>query len=167
MQALNIMGTMKYLGVVALFLCGIYFLIEGLESFPQKNELIYLEGKISDVGQCNAAIRGRYFQRITLTGIDGTRVEFKRGCADGIERLTERDRNKPAKIHYDKEYIYFLFEETDVFRLTVDGKIYTDYNDRKNNKIAKPLNYFLAILFILLGSFSARKIFNKKSNADA
>ena len=103
---------MKYFGVVTLFLCGIYFLIEGLESFPQKNELVYLEGRISDVGQCNDPIRGRYFQSITLTGLDGSHVEFERDCGDGFERLTEQDRNKPANIYYNKEYVYFLFSNT-------------------------------------------------------
>ena len=158
---------MKYFGVVMLFLCGIYFLIEGLESFPQKNELLFLEGKISDVGQCNDPIRGRYFQSIALTGTDGRHVEFERDCIDGIKRLTERDINKPAEIYYDKEYVYFLFSYIDVFSLTVGGKTYTDYNDRKNNMTIKLSSYFSATLFIVWGFWAAKQTFNKQSKADA
>lgn len=160
------MDPLKLIAVSMCFLVGFDFLKAGLEPFPQKSELLFLEGKISDVSQCNHPIKGYQFKTVTLTGTDGRSIEFKRGCVDETEKLTELDINKPATAHYKKDYDYFIFPEIDVFNLIVDGKTYTDYDYRKSRQM-KPLLYILAFLFIFWGFRTLKQKPNKRIKADA
>ena len=158
---------MKYLGAIILFVCGCYFLTEALKSFPEKHELEYIEGQISSVSPCNKPIKGRFFQNIAITGVDGKIVEFKRSCVSGFKRLSERDVEKTANIFYEINYIYFLYPEVEVFHFNVDKVTYTDYMDKKLNRMIKPFNTLMGLVFLFSSAFIAIKIFNKRVNKDA
>jgi len=161
------MDAMKHIGVIILFVCGSYFLIEALKLFPEKRELEHLAGQISSVGQCNNPIKGRFFQNITITGTDGRVVEFKRPCISSFERLVEHDMGKSADIYYEIDYVYFLYPEVEVFHLDVEEVTYTDYIDKKTNLIIRPFNLIVGFIFIFISIFMAIKIFNKRVNKDA
>jgi len=158
---------MKYLGAIILFVCGSYFLTEALSSFPEKHELEYVEGNISSVGPCNKPIKGRSFQNVAITGADGEVVEFERPCVSGFQRLSERDIEKTANIFYETNYVYFLYPEVDVFHFDVGDVTYTDYIDKKSNRIIRPFNSLIGFIFLFISIFMAIKIFNKRVNKDA
>lgn len=158
---------MKYLGSLILLLCGSYFLIDELKSFPEKHELEYVEGKISNVGPCNKPIKGSFFQNVEITGADGEVVEFKRSCVSGFKRLSERDIGKTANIFYEIDYVYFFYPEVDVFHFNIGEVTYTDYIDKKSNCAIKLFNTLTGLIFLIISAFMAIKIFNKRVNKDA
>ena len=158
---------MKYLGSIVLLLCGSYFLMEALKDFPEKHELKYVEGKISNVGPCNNPIKGAFFQNVAITGADGEVVEFKRSCVSGFKRLSEHDIEKTANIFYEIDYVYFFYPEVDVFHLNIGEVTYTDYIDKKSNRVIKPLNTLIGLIFLIISVYMAIKIFNKRVNKDA
>jgi|SRR5690554_2151885 len=161
------MSAMKYLGAILLFVCGCYFLIEALKSFPEKHELEYMEGKISSVGPCNKPIKGRFFQNVAITDVDGKVVEFKRSCVSSFKRLSEHDIEKTANISYAIDYIYFLYPDVEVFHFNVGKVTYTDYIDKKSNRMIKPFNTLIGLVFLFASAFMAIRIFNKRVNKDA
>lgn len=161
------MSAMRYLGAIILLVCGGYFLIEALKPFPEKHELEYVEGKISNVGPCNKPIKGAFFQNVSITGADGEVVEFKRSCVSGFKRLSERDIEKTANILYEIDYVYFFYPEVEVFHFNVGEVIYTDYVNKKSNRIIRPFNTLIGLVFLIISAFMAIKIFNKRVNKDA
>ena len=161
------MDAMKHIGVIILFFCGSYFFTEALKPFPEKRELEHLAGQISSVGQCNNPIKGRFFQNITIAGTDGRLVEFKRSCISSFKRLVEHDIEKSADIYYEIDYVYFLYPEVEVFHLDVEEVTYTDYIDKKSNRMIRPFNTLMGLVFLFSFVFIAIKIFNKRVNKDA
>ncbi len=64
-------------------------------------------------------------------------------------------------------YVYFLYPEVDVFHFDVGDVTYTDYIDKKSNRIIRPFNSLIGFIFLFISIFMAIKIFNKRVNKDA
>jgi hypothetical protein len=141
-------------------------LTEALKSFPEKHELEYIEGKISSVSPCNKPIKGHLSQKISVIGVDGKVVEFERSCISGFKRLFERDVEKTANIFYEIDYIYFLYPEVEVFHLNIDKVTYTDYTDKKLNRMIRPFSTLMGLVLLFSSAFIAIKIYNKPVNKD-